>query len=249
MKKRNWICPAVAVALSILGICLFPVSGHRFLGLLSFGAAGLVIAYWLLSLRNGKVTRFCRRGLTLLLALGVLAAMVTGVLIVAGSRGVQDTPCQYVIVLGAGLKGTEPSMILRERLNEAEAYMKANPEVICVVSGGQGPGEDMTEAACMRAYLTERGIPAERILLEDKATSTWENLAFSLDLMENVTGERPKTVGVLSSEFHLFRAGFTAKQMGLEIVTIPARTEKLSYRVNYFLREIAAVWKYAVLGG
>ena len=249
MKKRNWICPAVAAGFVVLGICLFPASGHRFLGLLSFGIAGLVIAYWLLSLRDGKGPRFFRWGLSLLLALGVLAGGVTGILIAADSGGRQDAPCQYVIVLGAGLKGTEPSMILRERLNKAEAYMKANPEVICVVSGGQGPGEDMTEAACMQAYLTERGIPAERILLEDKATSTWENLAFSLDLMEKVKGERPKTVGVLSSEFHLFRAGFTAKQMGLETVTIPARTERLSYRINYFLREIAAVWKYAVLGG
>ena len=249
MRKRNWICPIGAAGFAILGVCLLPASGHRFLGLISFGVVGLVLVYWLLSFRNGKAFRFFRRGLTFLLALGVLLSGVTGILIAAGSRGTQDASCEYVIVLGAGLKGREPSQILRERLETAAAYLKANPETVCVVSGGQGPGEEITEAACMQAYLMKAGIGPERILLEDKATSTWENLEFSLAVIERMTGARPASVGVISSEFHLFRAGFTADKMALEIVKIPARTETLSYRINYFLREIAAVWKYAVLGG
>ena len=134
-------------------------------------------------------------------------------------------------------------------METAAAYLKENPETVCIVSGGQGPGEAITEAASMQVYLMKEGIRPERILLEDKATSTWENLEFSLDLIEKTAGARPASVGVITSEFHLFRAGFTADKMDLEIVKIPARTEKFSYRINYFMREIAAVWKYAVLGG
>jgi len=249
MRKKNWICPAIAAVFGILGICLFPESGHRFLGLISFGIAGIVLIYWLLGLKNSAATRYFRRGLTMLLALGVMMGAVTGILIAAGSRGTPDTSCEYVIVLGTGLRGTEPSMILRERLETAAAYLKENPETVCVVSGGQGPGEEITEAACMQAYLVEWGVAPERILLEEKSASTWENFAFSLDVIEEKTQSRPSVVGVISSEFHLFRSGFTADKMGLSIVKIPAGTGKLSYRINYFLREIAAVWKYAVLGG
>jgi len=249
MKNRNWICPAISAGFAVLGICLLPVTGLRFLGLLSLGVAGVVLAYWLLSLGNGKISRLCRWGLTVFLALSVLAGAVTGILIAAGSRGTQEAACEYVIVLGAGLRGTEPSQILKERLETAAAYLKENPETVCIVSGGQGPGEAITEAASMQVYLMKEGIRPERILLEDKATSTWENLEFSLDLIEKTAGARPASVGVITSEFHLFRAGFTADKMDLEIVKIPARTEEFSYRINYFMREIAAVWKYAVLGG
>lgn len=249
MRKRNWICPAIAAGFTVLGTCLFPESGHRFLGIIAFGIAGVLLGYWLLGLKNTNATRVFKRGLTLLLVFGMLMGTVTGILIAADSRGTPETPCEYVIVLGAGLKGKEPSMILRERLEAAAAYLKDNPETVCVVSGGQGSGEEITEAACMQAYLVEQGIELDRILLEEKATSTWENLAFSLDVIEEKTQSRPAAVGVISSEFHLFRVGFTADQMALTIVKIPARTGKFSYRINYFLREIAAVWKYAVLGG
>ena len=249
MRKRNWICPAIATGFAVLGACLFPESGHRFLGLISFGIAGIVLVYWLLSLKNSAASRILRRGLTLLLALGVIMGAVTGILIAVGSWGTPESPCEYVIVLGAGLKGKEPSLILRERLEAAAVYLKKNPETVCIVSGGQGPGEEITEAVCMQAYLVEHGIASERILMEEKATSTWENLECSLELLEKTVGKRPGTVGVITNEFHLFRTGFTADQMELTIVKIPARTEKFSYRINYFLREIAAVWKYAVLGG
>ena len=97
--------------------------------------------------------------------------------------------------------------------------------------------------------LTAKGIAPERIWMEDKSTSTWENIAFSLDLIEEKTGQRPQKAGILSSEYHIFRAGLVARSQNLEAIGIPAKTSWVSLRINYFLREIVAVWYYALLGG
>lgn len=94
--------------------------------------------------------------------------------------------------------------------------------------------------------LTARGIDETRVLMEDKSTSTQENLAFSLDLLERRLGTRPGKIGVLSNEFHLYRAGRVAAEQGVEAVGIPAETSWKLLLVNYFLREIAGVWYYAV---
>jgi uncharacterized SAM-binding protein YcdF (DUF218 family) len=97
--------------------------------------------------------------------------------------------------------------------------------------------------------LKAMGIDESRIWLEDKSTSTRENLRFSLALIESRIGTRPQTVGLVSSEYHLFRAGLFAADEGVQAVGIPAKTSWLSLRINYFLREIVAVWAYWVFGG
>jgi uncharacterized SAM-binding protein YcdF (DUF218 family) len=80
--------------------------------------------------------------------------------------------------------------------------------------------------------------------MEDKSTSTRENLRFSLALIESRTGERPKTIGLVSSVYHLFRAGLFAADENVKALGIPAETTWISLRINYFLREIAGVWAY-----
>ena len=85
--------------------------------------------------------------------------------------------------------------------------------------------------------------------MENAATSTWENLHFSLDLIEEKTGQRPTKIGVLSSEYHLFRASLFARACDVEFVGIPARTSRWGQRINHFMREVAGVWHYLILGG
>ena len=121
--------------------------------------------------------------------------------------------------------------------------------LICIASGGQGTDEDISEAQCIFDHLTAMGIDKSRIWLEDKSTSTWENLHFSLNLIEENTGTRPEKIGILSSEYHLFRASLFADACGVESVGIPAPTSRFSLRVNYYLREVAGVWHYLILGG
>jgi uncharacterized SAM-binding protein YcdF (DUF218 family) len=100
----------------------------------------------------------------------------------------------------------------------------------------------------MADWLIKKGIAPERIVLEEQATSTQENLAFSLELIAQHTGTRPEAVGIISSEYHLYRTGLMAKGQNVVPILIPARTSRLSLRLNYYLREIVAVWFYLIFG-
>lgn len=233
-------------------IFLFAAQGYGFSGLICFGIAGIILLYYLLTRRNWrhkKAAAVLRIVLTVCLGLGLAAAIITGGIILSASGGNPDGEYQYVIVLGAGVNGTVPSMSLSERLSAAYAYLTAHPKAICVVSGGQGNGEDISEAQCMFEYLTAKGIPPERIWMENQAVNTRENIRFSLDLIENRTGVRPTQLGLISSEYHLYRAALFAKEQSVTAYGIPAKTSWITLRVNYFLREIAAVWYYTIFGG
>lgn len=251
MKERTlikfppWLPAIICVALGLF-ICVF-VSSYRFTGYLCIGIGAVIFCYRLLALlarRAPQPARILHRVLTVCLCLGILAAAITGGIVYQGSLGGTDTDCQYIIVLGAGVNGTVPSLTLRERINAAYEYLSAHPDTICVVSGGQGPNEDISEAACMYRELTEMGIDENRIWMECESTSTIENLEFTLALIEKQTGIRPDHLGIVSSEYHLYRAGLMAADRGLTSTGIPATTSWLSLRINYFLREIVAVWYY-----
>lgn len=249
MIKKAILFLVPAVVLILLGIGYGNVPGFQFSAVLCFGAAAVAVCYWLLSIRPGKTALWMRRCLTVLLVVGILLAAVTFLLIADEAAGDPETARNYVIVLGAGVNGKNPSMILQERLTAAQAYLETHPEAICIVSGGQGAGEEITEAACMQNYLVNNGIAPERIWMEERATSTWENIAYSLELIEEKAGRRPATVGMISNEFHLLRAGLMAEKQGLEIVGIPAETSWTALRINYYLREIVAIWKFIIFGG
>ena len=249
-RRAGWI---TIFLLCLIGLLIyFGIPGFSFSAYVSFGIAGILLCFRLLAiLRDHR--RSLGKALTLIFAIaltfGLGAALFTGILIAKAATAVPAAKPPYVIVLGAGVNGTVPSLSLRERLDAAYDYMLANPDAICIVSGGQGRGEDITEALCMYNDLTGKGIDPERVWMEDKATSTRENIAYSLALIEEKTGHRPETAGLLSSEYHLFRAGLFAREQNLTAVGIPAKTSWFSLRLNYFLREIVAVWYYCLLGG
>ena len=187
-----------------------------------------------------------RAGLLLLLAVLVLAFIVTGIIIMTFSSG--NGGFDYLLVLGTTVNGTEPSSMLADRINAAYTYLSAHPDTICVVSGGKGDEINLSEALGMFNELTKLGIAPERILMENQAVSTVENFSLSLELIEKETGVRPEKLGVLSSEFHLLRANMFAKREGITAVTIPAKTSDPGTFWSYFLREIVLVWYYGLLG-
>lgn len=183
-------------------------------------------------------------GLTVL-ALILLAAVITGAVIMdaaAGNPGEFD----YLILLGTAVNGTEPSPMLADRIGAAGNYLEENPDVMCIVSGYRSGEGEISEAQCMYNELTEMGIDPERIILEEQATSTEENLMYSLALIEELTGTRPDTVGILSSELHLYRAGMFADEQNVTAYTIPAKTDDAGTFTYYFIREIVLVWYYSV---
>jgi len=255
-KTRNWAAVAGwvgIVAFSLLALFFFYcMVGYDFSGLVCLCIVGIILVYKGLRLLGRKYpqdARTLKRIFTTLLCIGLLVVGITEAIIVKASFGDPKTHCDYMVVLGAGVRGNVPSLSLRNRIDAAYDYLTEHPDVTAILSGGQGEGENITEAQCMYDHLTAMGIAADRLWLEDKATSTWENLNFSLNIIEEKTGQRPEILGVLSSEYHLFRASLFADACGVEFVGVPARTTKLSLRVNYFMREVAGVWHYLLLGG
>lgn len=250
MVKRKAYAPWLIFAVLCLlggGILLFP--SYRFSGWVVLGIAAVVLCYQMLNTFSRRSPKFCkilRRILTACVCLVLTAAIITGFLLVRTANQENPSDCDYLIVLGAGVNGTVPSLTLRERLDAAYGYLQAHPETVCIVSGGQGPGEEITEAECMADWLINKGIAPERILLEDQATSTRENLAFSKALAESHRQSQVYTVGIVSSEYHLFRAALMANEQEISPILVPARTKWVSLRINYYLREIAAVWYYLV---
>ncbi len=244
------------IASAVLGALAFflkfCVPGYSFSALVCLGLIALILFYAFAPMvlarwpRARKIVMIC---FTVVLIIGLILFAITETVIIRASFGDPGESCQYMVVLGAKVRTDGPSVSLWDRILGARDYMLAHPEVIAIVSGGQGPDEPMTEAQCMFDSLVALGIDPDRIWLEGSSTSTRENLTFSLDLIEERTGVRPQTIGVLSSEYHLFRAGLYARSCGVEAVGIPARTSRPSQLVNHFLREVAGVWYYILLGG
>ena len=237
-----------AALLIVLALVMTIVPGFQFSITLCFAFAALLVLMYYLKRFPTPLATTVFKIICVLLILGAAAAAVTASFIIRAAHPGQLPKQEYVVVLGAGVHGAVPSLTLQERVNAAYDYLIANPDATAILTGGQGPGEDITEAACMARELTRMGIDPSRLLLEEAATSTIENLRFSMDLLQAETGSAPKSIAIVSSEYHLFRACLFAKSLGIDAVGIPAKTAIFPLRCNYYLREIVAVWKYFVLG-
>ena len=145
----------------------------------------------------------------------------------------------YLIVLGAQVRENGPSAVLQYRLDAALSYMQENPETICIVSGGLGVNEPFSEAKGMSDYLISHGILSERIILEDTSRNTVENIRNSKALIRNFDG----SVGIVTNNFHVFRAVGIAKAQGLgDVYGISAYSHPL-YLPNNVLRECCGILK------
>lgn len=167
-------------------------------------------------------------------------------IVVMGVAERADFKEDALIVLGCGLHGSNLSKNLKDRLDTALDYYDKNPSVIIVVSGGQGPQEDITEASAMYSYLADNNVPKKNILLEDKSTSTNENFKFSKEILDNRFGD-DYTIAYITNDFHIYRAGRLAKINNLNARGYGAPTEIFSVFPNY-LRESLAVIQLWVFG-
>ena len=256
-KTTNWagiFCWVGIVICLILAVFFkFFMLGYSFTVTVLLGITAILLFYGTLipafSKNYPMTARRLKRVFTVILCIGLILVAITEFFIIRASLGEPTESCDYVVVLGAKVRESGPSASLWDRIYGARDYLGAHPEVIAIVSGGQGQDEPMTEARAMYEKLVELGIDENRIWLEENATSTWENLNFSLKLIEEKTGSRPDNIGIVSSEYHLFRASLFAEACNVDSVLIPARTSVFTQRINHFMREVAGVWHFYVLGG
>lgn len=237
MKRTEKICCILAVLCLLLGALMqFVFTAVRFTGFLFWCAAAVLALFALLTRWREKHrwALWARRGLLALLAAGFALFAVLECRVLSWARTDNETPVSAVIVLGAGVNGRTPSLSLLTRLDAALAYVQDKPEIPIVVSGSQGRGEEISEARCMYDWLAAHGIPAERIILEERAANTEENIRYSLELLEKL--DIAGNIAVVSSDYHLCRA---AMHLGGDMVPVAARmpARYLPLTVNYYIRE------------
>lgn len=239
-KRKTLLLAAIFFLLA----CFFQFAliGYQTIVLLLLGLTALTL------LLGFVPVRWMRRLLVGLTLAGVFVLGVLEVPVIIAAQGDKPNDASYLIVLGAGVNGRTPSLSLTNRLTAAEQWLREHPDSYAILSGGQGPREEISEAEVMYQWLTARGIAAERLYREDRSTSTRENFQYSAALLRQLNGTLPESVAVLSSEYHLYRAKYLARQIGLEPLGVPARTTLPILRLNYFLREGVAVGRLYLLG-
>ncbi|MBQ9119879.1 MAG: YdcF family protein [Lachnospiraceae bacterium] len=151
---------------------------------------------------------------------------------------------EYVIILGAQVRGSTPSLSLQARIDTAAEYLNAHPDCTAICSGGQGEGENLSEAAVIRQGLLAHGIAEERILMEADSTTTVENLLFCSKLLPAT--DTP--VILVTNNFHCYRAGLLAKKLGYETVSTLGANRFLATTPHYYFREFFALVKEFIVG-
>jgi uncharacterized SAM-binding protein YcdF (DUF218 family) len=146
---------------------------------------------------------------------------------------------EYLIILGAKVNGTVPSLSLQYRIDAAADYLLANPKTIAIATGGQGAGENVTEAETIKKALIGKGVEPERIRMEDQSTTTYENLKYSLPYLPTLHGQGI----VVTNHYHVYRAVSIAADHKMNVSGYPAKTPFISLPKSY-IREYLAITKY-----
>lgn len=191
------------------------------------------------AVRAGRILRAC---ILTGLGIGLVSFVCIEGLILHYDGGSSRPGADYIFVLGAAVNGETPSLALQYRIDEAERYLKENPDTVAVLCGGQGDRELITEAEAMRRALTAAGIDGERLILEDRSTNTEQNIAGACAL---IPSPQQATVGIVTTGFHIYRARHLLQRQGVEnCFGISARLPDLPlFHANYYLREYLAVVK------
>ncbi len=245
-----------SVIIFVLGILS---TGYFFLYACMVDLNNVFTYFWLIlgvaGIAGGIFLRWCpcthktfplwfRRGGLIFLGICLLGFLIIEGILIGYGKSVPEPGADYVIVLGARVRGEKVVGLLARRLKVAAKYLEENPDTKVILSGGQGKGEDVSEAEAMKRYLVQCGIEESRMILEDESTNTDENLEFSKAKIDNPDAK----VVIVSNDFHIFRALRIAKNKGFENVDgLGAST--VWYTVpNMYVREAFAVVKYSLCG-
>ncbi|NLK98676.1 YdcF family protein [Defluviitalea saccharophila] len=202
---------------------------------------GIIIGSFVLSINQWYQFFFSHNWIKELFLFGMIFfCIIECLIIINGFKTSIHTKSDYIIVLGARVRGRVPSLTLKNRLDKAYEYLIKHPETIAVLSGGQGPGEDISEGEAMREYLVKKGIEKERLIIEHQSTNTEENMRYSFQIIDEK--KKDAKVIVVTSRFHILRSKMLAREIGKKVEGIGVNT--MPYLIpTYYLREFFAVIK------
>lgn len=184
-----------------------------------------------------------------LLAFGLIGVLVFSLLlgtVIYGSRDHVKGDTQTMLILGCQVYPWGPSVLLQDRLDKALDYLEEHSDVTVIVSGGQGPDEHISEAACMRDYLVDAGVEENRILVEAQSHNTFQNIIYSVRLMQERELDPEQGVLMVSNGFHLTRARMLWNRVtgeGEHLSTLAAPSSHAPSRLWMYIREPLALVK------
>ena len=247
-----FIIPAVLCMVYFAVILLYVGTGASALWIWPLLAAvsGLLAFWFHLQQKHPASLRLRVSVITAVCAVAAVFLTVEGLITISAVTASGREEADYCIVLGARVRGRELTSSLERRLRRAYIYAVAHPRCILVLSGGQGEGEDISEAEAMYGYLYGRGLRSNRFILEDRSTDTVENIRNSLDIIRKREANTPREprVAVVTSNFHIFRAKHIAKKNGQENVTLVASSSDPILMLHLWVREGIAVLKDKFMG-
>ena len=138
-----------------------------------------------------------------------------------------------IIVLGAGIWGDKPSPMLEDRLKEAISLYNQNISSKIIMSGDHGK-EDYDEVNIMKEYAIKQGVRSEDIFMDHAGFSTYESMYRAKDVFE------ANKVVIVTQKYHLYRALYIAKQLGIEAYGVNSNPRKYVGATYREAREIIA---------
>jgi uncharacterized SAM-binding protein YcdF (DUF218 family) len=248
-KKKNYsylFFAAASVLSGMYGIVVFMVNSGTYFFLIWFVIAAVLAVLSFMAYKHvwKKVNKPVKAVCVVCLVLGILFEAVTQGMIFSQFSAKGEPELDYIIVLGSQVKESGPAVVTAWRLKAAIEYMENNPDTKAIVSGGQGYNEPAPEAVIMKQYMVENGIDPDRILTEEKSTNTAENIEFSAKLLDKENA----SVGIVTSNFHVFRGVALAKHYGYKNVCGIAGMSSPRYLPNNLLRESCGIAKDFVFG-
>jgi len=178
-----------------------------------------------------------------ILCIGFIIFLLSLMNIMLYNKKMPDKP-RYIIILGARLYGETPAPALQNRINGGIELAKKHKDAIVICTGGQGEDEGISEGLAIKRELLKAGILENRILIEEKSTSTIENLKYSKKMLENLYLEKEEGI-VVTNNYHAFRSSMVAESISLNIAVKKVNTPE-SFKIKGYLREIIAVVYYFV---
>ncbi len=245
---------AQRVLFALAGGCLaasavfqFCMVGYLMTALLFLGAAACLVFFGILAPKTTAARRL-RIAMVIFLIIGICLFLIAEVPVLRDARSDADTDAPYLLVCGAGINGTAPSLSMLDRLRGALTWLEEHPSGVAVLSGSQAPDEVTAEALVMYDWLTAQGVDPARLVTETEADNSFENIQNTLAIIAQHGDDPAGRLAILSSEYHLHRLKYMAEKLGCDPVLVAARTTKASLFVNYAVREAFAMWKLWLFG-
>ncbi len=251
-EKRDIIKYVFRVIMIIISLILLiwfmlPIFVYRILN--AFNGIGIAASLYILifyaargkfrklkeSFYEKAVLRFIwRLGRFFIYSFGIYGFVISVVMLIFA--GIAPEQNASAIILGAQVKGTQPTLSLYDRIEAGRSYLEENPEAICVATGGLGDTAQITEAQCIYNVLTSEGIASDRIYLDNEAKNTKENIRNSYEIIKKNGNEA--SIAIVSDSFHQARARLIARKLGISgsIGAVNANTN-LIYLPTFWIRE------------